>query len=144
VTIPPGLKKKYSELCSPSSGADASWYRTRGYEFEKLLAELLALDHLDPRVSYKTLGEQIDGSFFLDGTVFLIEAKWHSQEIPASTLYQLKGKVDGKLIGTIGVFLSMSGYSKDAVDALTLGKSLNLILFDKRDLDAAIDKELGF
>lgn len=38
----------------------------------------------------------------------------------------------------------MSGYSKDAVDALTLGKTLNIILFDKRDIDAAINKELGF
>ena len=38
----------------------------------------------------------------------------------------------------------MSGYSEDAVDALTLGKSLNLILFDKHDIDAAIVRDLGF
>lgn len=93
---------------------------------------------MDPRSSYKADGEQIDGSFFLDGSVFLLEAKWHSNELPASAIYQFKGKVDGKLLGTIGVFISMSGYSKDAVDALTLGKSLNVILFGKEDMDAVL------
>lgn len=138
------LKKKYDDLCSPQSNADAKWYRSRGYHFETLLKELLRADNLDPRTSYKASGEQIDGSFFLDGTVFLLEAKWQATEIPASTLYQFKGKVDGKLSGTIGIFISMSGYSEDAVDALTLGKSLNLVLFDKRDIDATITKDLGF
>ena len=142
--VPQPLKATYAELCSPPQGADAVWNRSRGYRFETLLANLLRADNLDPRTSYKAPGEQIDGSFFLDGTVFLLEAKWHATEIPASTLYQFKGKVDGKLSGTIGVFISMSGYSKDAVDALTLGKSLNLVLFDKRDLDAAISRDLGF
>jgi len=142
--VNPQLKKAYDELCASPNDADAAWFRARGYSFEKVLAELLRLDNLDPRTSYKAPGEQIDGSFFLDGTVFLMEAKWHKDEIPASTLYQFKGKVDGKLVGTIGVFISMSGFSEDAVNALTLGKSLNLILFDQRDIDAAINKGLGF
>lgn len=142
--IPQPIKDTYTELCAPPDDADAAWFRKRGYRFESLLADLLRAGDLDPRTSYKASGEQIDGSFFLDGTVFLLEAKWHKDEIPASTLYQFKGKVDGKLVGTIGVFLSMSGYSQDAVDALTLGKSLNLVLFDKRDIDAAINRDLGF
>ena len=57
--------------------------------------------------------------------------------MPASAIYSFKGKVDGKLSGTIGIFISMSGYSKDAVDALCLGKELNIILFDKEDIDEA-------
>lgn len=138
------LQAAYEELCSPPSDADASWNRARGYQFERVLSDLLSEDGLEPRTSYKLQGEQIDGSFFLEGTVFLLEAKWHADPIPASTLYEFKGKVDGKLAGTLGVFISMSGYSKDAVNALTLGKSLNLILFDKRDMDAAIGRSIGF
>lgn len=144
MTIPAEIQAAYEALCSPPSGADAAWKRARGYKFERVLADLLRHDALEPRTSYKAPGEQIDGSFFLDGTVFLLEAKWHADPIPASTLYQFKGKVDGKLTGTLGVFISMSGYSDEAVDALTLGKSLNLILFDKRDMDAAIARNLGF
>jgi hypothetical protein len=142
--VPQSIKTTYAELSSPPTDADAAWFRRRGYRFESLLADLLRADELDPRTSYKAPGEQIDGSFFLHGAVFLLEAKWHADPIPASTLYQFKGKVDGKLVGTIGIFISMSAYSQDAVDALTLGKSLNLVLFDKRDIDAAINRDLGF
>jgi hypothetical protein len=41
----------------------------------------------------------------------LLEAKWHRDEfeLPASTIYEFKGKVDGKLVGTVGIFISMSG-----------------------------------
>lgn len=38
----------------------------------------------------------------------------------------------------------MSGYAEDAVDALMLGKGLNVILFDQHDIDAAILRGNGF
>lgn len=132
------FKEEYKKWLEPPEDAPATWYRQRGFAFEKILKECLTHEKMDPRSSYKAEGEQIDGSFFLDGSVFLLEAKWHKDELPASSIYQFKGKVDGKLTGTIGVFISMSGYSKDAVDALTLGKSLNVILFGKEDIDTAI------
>ncbi len=37
----------------------------RGYELERLLSGLLALYDLEPRLSYVTTAEQIDGSFRL-------------------------------------------------------------------------------
>ncbi|MFP3740831.1 hypothetical protein, partial [Burkholderia sp. SIMBA_019] len=51
--------------------------------------------------------------------------------------------VDGKLIGTIGVFFSMSDYSAEAVDALLYGKELNLILFGRKDLLLIEDGEIS-
>lgn len=137
-------KTLFAELQSPPDGADGNWYRQRGFKFEKILQIVLEQDKLEPRAGYKPDGEQIDGSFFLDGKVFLLEAKWHKDPLPASKLYEFKGKVDGKLIGTIGVFISMGGYSEDAVNALTLGKSLNLILFDGSDIDLIINNGLSF
>ncbi|WP_339541381.1 restriction endonuclease [Pseudomonas sp. RA_5y_Pfl1_P24] len=138
------LRQWYTELSELAPDADAVAKRRRGYDFEKVLKGLLESEGLEPRSSYKSPGEQIDGSFYLDGGFLLLEAKWHADPIPASTLYQFKGKVDGKLVGTLGVFISMSGYSADAVDALIAGKSLNLILFTKEDMDAAIIQEIGF
>lgn len=138
------LRQWYIELSELPPEVHASEKRARGYDFEKVLKGILALEGLDPRSSYKAAGEQIDGSLYLDGSFLLMEAKWHALPVPASTLYQFKGKVDGKLVGTIGIFISMSGYSEDAVDALIAGKSLNLILFTKEDMDAAIIQKLGF
>lgn len=140
----PSLPEQYAQLRQLDESAPATLKRKRGFDFERVLKRLLDADGLEPRSSYKAKGEQIDGSFYLDGTFILLEAKWHADPIPASTLYQFKGKVDGKLVGTLGVFISMSGYSEDAVDALTAGKSLNLILFNKEDVDAAIAGNLGF
>ena len=64
--------------------------------------------------------------------------------MPASSIYQFKGKVDGKLIGTIGIYISMSGFSSEAVDALTYGKSINVILFDKDDFTVCVEQTNGF
>lgn len=134
----------YRRLCTPPGDADKGWYQSRGYHFERLLNALLERDNLSPRTSYKPRGEQIDGSFFFDGRVFLLEAKWHSEPAPASTIYQFKGKVEGKLVGTLGIFVSMAGYTNECVDALVLGKSLNVLLLGQDDIEVALSMPGAF
>lgn len=53
------------------------------------------------------------------------------------------GKVSGKLTGTVGLFVSMSGFSPDAVNALVAGKELNLILMDGDDVRAVARGDIG-
>jgi hypothetical protein len=113
---------------------DSHWFQKRGRTFERILHAMLSREEMEPRTSMRPSGEEIDGSFAIGEDFYLLEAKWHASPIPASSLYSFKGKVDGKLIGTIGVFFSMSDYSTDAVDALLYGKELNLILFGHNDL----------
>ncbi|WP_296440929.1 restriction endonuclease [Rhizobium sp. 60-20] len=146
LSSPEAVEEFYLRLLALPEKSRARGKRRRGYQFQNLIAAALALENLEPRTSYRTVkgAEEIDGSFFLDGTIFLIEAKWHAEPLPASTLYMFKGKIDGKLVGTLGVFISMSGYSKAAADALTFGKNINLILFDRPDMDAAILRKEGF
>ena len=51
-----------------------------------------------PHASFRPhTGEQIDGSFQLEGDTYLLEAKWHSKPIPASDLHILNGKLNGRL-----------------------------------------------
>lgn len=112
----------------------------RGFEFERWISSCLREESLSPRLSFKPVGEQIDGSFVLNHQFFLLEAKWTRDPVPASDIYAFKGKVDGKLVGTIGFFISMSGYSKDAVDAVRAGKRVNVLLLDDHDVLAAAQK----
>ena len=130
-------KTEYKNLQEIPDNVTSQWYRDRGKKLETIIKALLENENLEPRTSFRPEGEEIDGSFFAFNKFFLLEMKWHKSEIPASAIYSFKGKVDGKLSGTIGIFISMSGYSKDAVDALCLGKELNIILFDKEDIDEA-------
>lgn len=122
------------DLLTPPSTANSYWFQQRGRAFERILVNLLARENLEPRASMRPSGEEIDGSFAMGDCFFLLEAKWLAKPVPASALYAFKGKVDGKLVGTIGAFFSMSDYSTDAVDALLAGKELNLILFGQKDL----------
>ncbi|MGP1720092.1 restriction endonuclease [Shewanella frigidimarina] len=125
---------RIKDLLEPPESANNLWYQQRGRHFERILNDMLSKEEMAPRTSMRPSGEEIDGSFSIDHSFYLLEAKWHAKTIPASALYSFKGKVDGKLIGTIGVFFSMSDYSTDAVDALLSGKELNLILFGRQDL----------
>lgn len=138
------LINEYNLLCKEPEDAPKSWYQARGYKFEKLILEVLKRDGLCPRASYKISGEQIDGSFVLGDKVYLLEAKWHKKEMAASDIYAFKGKVDGKLVGTIGIFISISGFSKDSVDALIYGKEINIILFDKNDFEMSLKEKGAF
>ncbi len=137
------LTAHFRELDSLPADAPAAAKRKRGQEFEVFLHNLLAFSNLEPRTRYRPVGEEIDGSFELSGRVYLLEAKWHLDPLPASAIYAFKGKVDGKLAGTLGVFVSISGYSEDAVEALTLGKILNVILADRDDVVAALAADSG-
>ncbi|WP_199185742.1 restriction endonuclease [Streptomyces carminius] len=117
--------------------------QARGRKFEGWLNRLLASEGMFPRTSFRPAGEEIDGSFMHEGRFHLLEAKWWKDQVPASAIYQFKGKVDGKLVGTIGIFISMSEYGPDAVDALRVGKDLNVLLFDRDDVFAAATHGFG-
>ena len=123
--------------------ATAGEKRRRGRDFERVIYGMLAEAELAPRTSFRPIGEEIDGSFFHRSRVMLLEAKWVQDPLPASSIYQFRGKVEGKLVGTIGVFISMSGFSADAVDALVAGKTINTVLFDGDDVRAVAAGQIG-
>jgi hypothetical protein len=87
-----------------------------GLALERVLNEVFALHNLSPREPFRVVGEQIDGSFELDHEVYLLEAKWHQEQRPAADLYIFREKIEGKSKFTRGVFLSINGVSKQAVD----------------------------
>ena len=142
-TIRSALAARFAGLEEPPDGLDDSalrtWKRNRGYRLEELLTALCALEGLRPSPSYRGRGEQVDGLFELGGLYALLEAKWHAGELPASEVYAFLGKVDGKLSGTLGVFVSMGGFSEDAAVALSFGKLIRVILVDGDDVRAVFD-----
>ncbi|KKN38718.1 hypothetical protein LCGC14_0750700 [marine sediment metagenome] len=138
------LKEWYEKLQKVPKNVDKKWFQNRGREFEKLLSKLFKLESLEPRTSYRPKGEEIDGSFYFDGKFFLLEAKWRAKPTPSSQIFAFKGKVNGKLIGTLGVFVSIAGYSKDAANAVVLGQDINIILFDQEDFEWCLNSEKGF
>jgi Restriction endonuclease len=129
-----------AELDATASAMDKA---ARGRQLEKIFYAMVDEAGLRPRSSYRPTGEEVDGSFLISGHTMLLEVKWRQDPQPASALYQFMGKVNGKLVGTIGLFVSMSGFSTDAVDALLAGKQLNLVLMDGDDVRAVRRGDIG-
>ena len=95
------IKNRYMALVSSSNA------QTRGFELEKVMYELFDLFDLDPKASFKNLGEQIDGAFSLDSTEYLFEAKWQKELINKADLAVFSDKVKTKLENTLGVFYQL-------------------------------------
>ncbi|HCK6977309.1 TPA: restriction endonuclease [Klebsiella oxytoca] len=133
-----------NDLLIPPQDVESGWYQKRGRAFERVIKKVLAEQGHEPRGSWKPKGEEIDGSFVYNGNTYLLEAKWHKEPLPASSIYSFRGKVDGKLIGTIGIFISMSGFSEECVNALIFGKNLNVILFGAKDFTLIHNKQISF
>ncbi len=110
----------------------------RGYRLEKIIRALFELFDLDPRASFKIVGEQIDGAFTFDATDYLFEGKWQQEPVGAADLDVLAGKLARKLDNTLGLFLSINGFSEDGVKAHSSGRRL-MILMDGSDLMAVLE-----
>lgn len=106
----------------------------RGLRFEGFLNELFAAYGLAPRNAFRIVGEQIDGSFRLDGQTYLVEAKWHGPQIGFADLMTFSGKVGGKASWSRGLFVSNSGFTAEGLEAFARGRRTNLICADGLDL----------
>jgi len=137
-------KDSFDYWLTPPDPVPKGWYQRRGFALERIISRILLTEGLEPKTHIRPSGEEIDGSFLYAERTFLLEAKWKAEPVPASDFYAFKGKVDGKLVGTIGVFVSMSGFSPDAVDALKFGKEINLILFNGSDFQLVAQGHLTF
>lgn len=115
----------------------------RGFELEKIMYDLFELFDLDPKASFRNTGEQIDGAFSLEGTDYLFEAKWHKELVSAAPLDSFAAKVRRKLENTLGVFLSINGFTEDGVAAHSSGGAV-ILLMDGADLMAVLEERIDF
>ncbi|RUS48258.1 restriction endonuclease [Cohnella sp. AR92] len=131
------IKDKYSKLVTSKDP------HGRGFELEKVLYDIFELFDLDPKASFRNTGEQIDGAFSLEGTDYLFEAKWQNHAVNAADLDAFTGKISRKLDNTLGLFLSINGFSGDAVQIHSAGRS-TILLMDGIDLLAVLENRIDF
>ena len=112
----------------------------RGYAFEAFLKKIFDAFGLSAREPFSLHGEQIDGSFQLEGQTYLLEAKWHAQKIGVSELHTFHGKVEQKAAWTRGLFVSDSGFSDEGLIAFGRGK--RVLCMDGLDIADCLEREL--
>jgi hypothetical protein len=113
----------------------------RGYELEQFLQELFGLFDLDPKASFRIVGEQIDGAFTFESTDYLLSAKWQRLPVGLEDLDAFKGKVGRKLENTLGLFVSINGFSTTAIPVHQADGPV-MLLMDGADLMAVLDARI--
>ncbi|MFK0042424.1 restriction endonuclease [Paenarthrobacter sp. NPDC090517] len=115
----------------------------RGYALEGILNELFEVFNLESRRPFTAYGEQIDGSFTLSGTDYILEAKWQAKPIAAGDVTEFAGKVTRRLDNTLGLFISMSGFQKSVPDLVARTGRHSVLLMDGGDLMAVLDRRIA-
>jgi hypothetical protein len=104
-----------------------------GYDFQDWFYDLLGFCEIQNRRPYVVAGRQIDGSLTLDGTTYLVELKFTGSQAEATDVDSLRAKVDDKADNTMGIMVSISGYSSVAVTQAS-GRRTALLLLDAMHL----------
>lgn len=104
-----------------------------GYEFEAWFYKMLDYCEITNRQPYKSGGRQIDGSLTHEGTTYLVELKFTKDQSGAPDIDSLKAKVDKMADNTMGIMVSISGYSSTAISDAS-GSKTTLLLLDASHL----------
>ena len=122
------LKIQFLQMNGSSADPQA-----RGYEFEKFLNALFELWDLSPRAAYSLQHEQIDGAFTFRTDDYILEARWQADPLQPKDLNDFRAKVDGKARNTLGLCISISGYTEGAITQHSRSQT-PLVLMDGTDL----------
>jgi hypothetical protein len=109
-----------------------------GYDFEVWFYDLLVFYEVECRRPYKTGGRQIDGSVTLLGTTYLGELKFTREQAGATDIDTFRAKITSKADNTMGIMVSISGYSSVAVQEAS-GARTPMLLLDHGHVFMALD-----
>lgn len=115
----------------------------RGYAFQDFLIKFFTVYGLKPKSAFRLVGEEIDGSFEVNGDTYLLEAKWQAAQTGQKDLAAFSGKISGKSTWARGLFISYTGFTIDGLEAFARGKQTNMIGMDGQDLFFILDGKLN-
>ena len=105
--------------------------RRRGMQFEMLFYNIFEVHGILEDRSYKNEdgSQQIDGSIVINNKIFIVETKWERTETLASEkLLTFIGKINSKIEGTLGLFISYNKLSRTTIDTARGGIKQNCII----------------
>lgn len=110
--------------------------RRRGTQFERLFYEVFERENILLERSYfnEDGSQQIDGAVEVNNRIFLTEIKWEeSKTLAASKLYSFLGKINSKIDGTLGLFISYNELGDNFLNSVRAGVRQNCIIINGED-----------
>ncbi|CAI3961060.1 unnamed protein product [Commensalibacter communis] len=99
-----------------------------GYVFEKWVYQLLDYCEIQSKRPYITSDRQIDGSLTYEGTTYLLELKFTKNLSGVQEIDSLKAKVSKMADNTMGIMISVCGYTQVAISEASGSKTTILIM----------------
>lgn len=108
----------------------------RGFLLQELLNRLFDIYEIPvTRPFTRNAGaEQIDGAFKLEGWHYIVECRWREKLADARQIDGLLGQVTRSGKQTMGLFLSINGWSSNVVPVMKQNPDKSLFLMDGYDL----------
>jgi len=117
--------------------------QTAGYEFQTWFYDLLDFSEIPNRKPYVHNGRQIDGSLTLSGTTYLVELKFTAKQADATDIDTFYKKITTKADNTMGIMVSISGYSPVAIQEAS-GEKTPMLLLDHSHVYLVLSGIMGF
>lgn len=119
-------------------------YQKRGYLLQQLLDQVFRLFEIPIARSFvrNEGGEQIDGAFRLEGWHYLVECRWRAKLANIRELDGLKGQIDRSGKQTMGLFLSINGWSENVPALLKQNPDKSIVLMEGYDLRCVLSNEV--
>jgi hypothetical protein len=116
----------------------------RGYLLQDLLNRLFDLHGFPVSRAFQRNdgGEQIDGAFEMDGWQYLVECRWRAKLADIRDLDGLRGQVQRSGRQTMGLFLSINGWSDNVVPLMKQSPDKSIILMEGYDLRCALARHV--
>ncbi|WP_438349442.1 hypothetical protein ACP8HI_01770 [Paenibacillus sp. FA6] len=117
----------------------------RGFMLEELMNMLFNVYDIALMESFRRNegGEQIDGAFKLEGWHYLVEIKWTQQVTDMKQLDSLYGKVARSGKQTMGLFVSIGGWSSHVIPLMKQQPDKSIFLMDGFDLRLVLTQEIS-
>jgi hypothetical protein len=111
--------------------------QARGLEFQRFLSDLFDLFDMEPKLAYSLEHEQLDGSLTFDTDDYVVEARWTKDPTARDQLDILTEKVRRKGKNALGLFVSVNGFTIDALE--TYRERTSFVTMDGTDLIAILN-----
>jgi len=132
-TVRQGSKLLLAQFEAATAGEER---QERGYLLEDLLNRVFDLHGMPATRPFRRNdgGEQLDGAFELDGWHYLVECRWRETLSNIQQLDSLYGKVGRSGKQTMGLFLSVNGWSQHVVPLVKQNPDKSILLMEGFDL----------
>lgn len=117
----------------------------RGYKLQGLLDKLFKLSKIKTKESFtrNNGAEQIDGAFEFGEWFYIIECKWRKKLSDDSELAAFLTKVNRSGKQTMGMFLSINGWSDKVIDLLKQNPNKSIFLMNGDELEEILKDNIN-